>query len=70
MTTEEIKRIPHPPRGFGLIGALMRGDSGTIRIPEIGQDGRSVGFPPGHIEMHSFLGYPSARENGSWARST
>ena len=58
MTTEEMKRIPHPPRGLGLIGALMRGDSGTIRIPEIGSDARSVGFPPGHAEMHSLLGVP------------
>ena len=56
MSAEEIKRIPHPPRGFGLIGALMRGDSGNIRIPEITGDPRSVGFPPGHAEMHSMLG--------------
>ncbi len=58
MSAQEIKRIPHPPRGFGLIGALMRGDSGTIRIPEISADTRSVGFPPGHTEMHSLLGVP------------
>ena len=58
MSAEEIKRIPHPPRGFGLIGALMRGDSGNIRIPEITGDPRSVGFPPGHAEMHSLLGVP------------
>ncbi len=58
MTAEEIKRIPHPPRGLGLIGALMRGDSGIVRIPEIGKDNRSAGFPPGHAEMHSLLGVP------------
>ncbi len=58
MSAEEIKRIPHPPRGFGLIGALMRGDSGTMRIPEISADPRSVGFPPGHAEMHALLGVP------------
>jgi two-component system, NarL family, sensor histidine kinase DevS len=58
MSTEEIKRIPHPPHGFGLIGALMRGDSGTIRIPEISRDTRSVGFPAGHAQMHSLLGVP------------
>jgi two-component system, NarL family, sensor histidine kinase DevS len=63
MTTEEIKRIPHPPRGFGLIGALMRGDSGNIRIPEISHDHRSVGFPPGHTEMHSLLGVPIRQGN-------
>jgi len=58
MTAEEIKRIPHPPRGLGLIGALMRGDSGNVRIPEIEDDPRSVGFPPGHAEMHALLGVP------------
>jgi two-component system, NarL family, sensor histidine kinase DevS len=58
LTAEEIKRIPHPPRGLGLIGALMRGESGTIRIPEIEDDPRSVGFPENHPEMHSLLGVP------------
>jgi signal transduction histidine kinase len=58
MTTEEIKKIPHPPRGLGLIGALMHGDSGNIRIPEIEDDPRAAGFPPGHAEMHSLLGVP------------
>ena len=63
MSTEEIKRIPHPPRGFGLIGALMRGNTGNIRIPEIASDPRSVGFPPGHAEMHSLLGVPIRQGN-------
>ena len=58
MSAEEIKQMPHPPRGLGLIGAMMRGDSGTIRIPEIEDDPRSVGFPENHPEMHSLLGVP------------
>ena len=58
MTAEDIKKIPHPPRGLGLIGALMHGDSGNIRIPEIENDPRAVGFPPGHAEMHALLGVP------------
>ncbi len=58
MSAEEIKQIPHSPRGLGLIGALMHGDSGNIRIPEIEDDPRAVGFPPGHAEMHSLLGVP------------
>jgi two-component system sensor histidine kinase DevS len=55
MTAEEIKRIPHSPRGRGLIGALMNG-GGAIRIPEIASDPRSVGFPAGHATMRSLLG--------------
>jgi two-component system sensor histidine kinase DevS len=58
MTADEIKKIPHPPRGLGLIGALMHGDGGNIRIPEIKDDPRSVGFPAGHADMHSLLGVP------------
>jgi len=57
MTAEQIKRIPHPPRGLGLIGVLMDSDE-NIRLPEISADPRSVGFPSGHAEMHSFLGVP------------
>ena len=58
MTSEEIKKIPHPPRGLGLIGALMHGNIGNVRIPEIEDDPRSVGFPPGHADMHALLGIP------------
>ncbi len=36
----------------------MHGDSGNIRIAEIADDPRSVGFPSGHAEMHSLLGVP------------
>ncbi len=57
VTLEEIKNIPHPPRGLGLIGALMHGE-GNIRIPEITADPRSAGFPSGHPPMHSLLGIP------------
>jgi signal transduction histidine kinase len=57
MTSEEIKRIPHSPRGLGLIGALMDSHE-NIRMPEISADPRSVGFPSGHAPMHSFLGVP------------
>ena len=29
-----------------------------MRIPDIGADPRSAGFPPNHPPMHSFLGAP------------
>jgi signal transduction histidine kinase len=59
MSEEEIREIPHPPIGEGLIGEMMRtGES--IRIPEIGDHPKAVGFPAGHPEMHSFLGVPIA----------
>lgn len=57
MTDEEIARMEHPPRGLGLIGALQQ-ERHTIRVADIQQDPRHVGFPPGHPPMRSFLGVP------------
>jgi two-component system, NarL family, sensor histidine kinase DevS len=57
MTKEEIARMAHPPVGRGMLGSIGK-ERRTIRIPEISEDPRSVGFPPGHPPMHSFLGVP------------
>jgi len=57
MTKEQMKRMPHPPVGLGLIGALMDAEE-PIRIPVIQDDPRSAGFPSGHPNMTSFLGVP------------
>ena len=57
MTDEEIAKMPHRPLGKGLLG-LFQKDRRTIRLPEIGADPRSVGFPSNHPTMHSFLGVP------------
>jgi len=57
ISADQIKRISSPPKGQGLIGALMNIEE-PIRIPEIANDPRSIGFPLGHPEMHSFLGVP------------
>lgn len=57
MTDDEIRRIPHPPRGHGLIGALMDTDQ-SIRMAEMQRDPRSAGFPRNHPHMRSFLGVP------------
>jgi signal transduction histidine kinase len=57
MSEAEVAQMAHPPVGKGLIGALQT-ERRTIRIPEIGKDPRSVGFPPHHPPMRSFLGVP------------
>ena len=57
LTEEEIARIPHPPEGRGLLGAVMR-DRHAVRLEDMTQDPRSVGFPEGHPEMKTFLGVP------------
>jgi signal transduction histidine kinase len=45
------------PRGRGVLGALIT-DSQTLRLHDLAEDPRSVGFPPGHPPMKSFLGTP------------
>ena len=57
MEDEQIKRMGHPPKGLGLIGAL-REEQTTIRVPDLQADPRSSGFPEHHPNMTSFLGVP------------
>lgn len=57
MTPEEVQKTGNPPVGKGLIGAISK-ERRTLRVPSIGSDPRSVGFPPGHPVMNSFLGVP------------
>jgi signal transduction histidine kinase len=45
------------PRGRGVLGALIT-DSNTLRLHDLAEDPRSVGFPPGHPPMKTFLGTP------------
>jgi signal transduction histidine kinase len=52
-----VARIGHLPEGKGLLGALID-DPRTIRLRSIEDDPRSVGFPPHHPPMTSFLGVP------------
>ena len=49
--------IGDPPHGRGIIGALIQ-DARPLRLHAIGDDPRSVGFPPNHPEMTTFLGVP------------
>jgi two-component system sensor histidine kinase DevS len=57
MTLEEVRKIAHPPEGRGLLGEVIHSEF-PIRIPEISEHPRSVGFPAKHPRMHSFLGVP------------
>ena len=49
--------IGEPPHGRGLLGALIT-DASPLRLHAIADDPRSVGFPPNHPPMTSFLGVP------------
>ena len=45
------------PRGLGILGVLIR-DPQTLRMHDLHDDPRSVGFPPDHPPMRTFLGVP------------
>ena len=54
---EQRELIGDLPRGRGILGALIT-DARTLRLHDLGEDPRSVGFPPGHPPMNAFLGTP------------
>jgi signal transduction histidine kinase len=45
------------PRGRGILGVLIS-DAKPLRLASIADDPRSVGFPPHHPPMRTFLGVP------------
>jgi signal transduction histidine kinase len=45
------------PRGRGILGVLIR-DAQPLRLHDLGEDPRSVGFPRNHPPMQTFLGVP------------
>jgi signal transduction histidine kinase len=57
ITPEERARIGAPPTGHGILGVIIS-EGRPLRIPDIGADPRSVGFPPNHPRMRSLLGAP------------
>jgi signal transduction histidine kinase len=57
ISAAQRRRIGALPVGLGLLGAIIR-ESASVRIPDIGEDPRSSGFPQNHPPMRSFLGVP------------
>jgi signal transduction histidine kinase len=57
MTAQTQAQIGDPPHGRGILGVLIK-DARTLRLHDLNEDPRSVGFPPGHPPMHTFLGVP------------
>jgi signal transduction histidine kinase len=49
--------IGEPPHGRGILGVLIH-EARPLRLHDISEDPRSVGFPPGHPVMKTFLGVP------------
>ena len=57
ITAEEREALGGLPKGLGLLGVLQR-DQRPLRLADLAKHPRSVGFPPNHPPMRSFLGVP------------
>jgi signal transduction histidine kinase len=57
VTAEVRARIGPPPVGHGLLGVVIH-QGERLRLPNIGNDPRSYGFPPNHPVMRSLLAVP------------
>lgn len=57
LSHEEEARIGDLPEGRGILGLLLR-EPATIRLADLSAHPASVGFPPNHPSMKSFLGVP------------
>ena len=57
LTPQERAAIGPLPRGHGLLGVLIR-EGRPVRLPDLGRDPRSSGFPPNHPPMTTLLGVP------------
>jgi signal transduction histidine kinase len=54
---EARQAIGDLPTGRGILGVLIT-DARPLRLADISSDPRSVGFPPNHPAMRTFLGVP------------
>ena len=57
MDAETHAAIGALPHGRGILGVLIR-EARPLRLSDLSRDPRSVGFPPNHPAMNSFLGVP------------
>jgi signal transduction histidine kinase len=57
ISDRERAALAHIPHGRGVLGVLID-DARPLRLHDIAEDPRSVGMPPGHPPMRSFLGVP------------
>ena len=57
ITPQEQARVGDPPQGLGLLGWLQHLQQ-PLRLADLSRHPRSVGFPPNHPPMATFLGAP------------
>lgn len=57
LTPQERARLGPAPEGHGILGLLIN-DPRPLRLADLNDHPASVGFPPGHPPMRTFLGAP------------
>ncbi|MHB8245538.1 MAG: GAF domain-containing sensor histidine kinase [Acidimicrobiales bacterium] len=57
MDDDSVEAIDHLPEGVGILGLLIL-EPRPLRLADLTTHPVSVGFPPGHPPMRSFLGVP------------
>jgi signal transduction histidine kinase len=57
VSRDVIEEIGELPVGRGILGVLIS-DARPLRLHDLTEDPRAVGFPPGHPPMTTFLGVP------------
>jgi signal transduction histidine kinase len=57
LSAETVAEIGDLPHGRGILGVLIR-DARPLRLHDLAEDSRSVGFPANHPPMKTFLGVP------------
>jgi nitrate/nitrite-specific signal transduction histidine kinase len=57
ITTAEREAIGPIPEGHGLLGVVLEAGE-RLRLDDLTQDPRSIGFPAHHPEMHTLLAVP------------
>lgn len=63
LTQEQRERIGTLPKGHGILGLVIH-KGHSIRLSDLGAHPASVGFPPHHPPMNSFLGVPIVGKRG------
>ncbi len=64
MSAEERAQIGFTSdNGLGVIAVIRDGDK-TVRLSDVSNHPRSIGFPPGHPPMKTLLGAPIAMKDG------
>jgi signal transduction histidine kinase len=57
LAPEERRMLDDPPHGRGILGLIIR-EARPLRLHDLTQHPASVGFPPNHPPMGTFLGVP------------